>query len=107
MSMIRFLLRYECTVYPYVREYGGRTIYGEPETRKCRIEFGDYLTQSNLNGTEYGSVDQIIAKAKMFCLGSDIPPRSKVVFQDKEMIVISCHPCYGMNGVDHLEVMMQ
>ena len=107
MSMISFLLRYECTIYPYDREYGGCTIYGEPETRKCWIQFGNYLTQSNLTGTEYGSIDQISAKAKLFCLGSEIPPRSKVVFQGKEMIVISCQPCYGLNGVDHLEVMLQ
>jgi len=106
MSMIQFLLRWECKIKPFIRNVNGEDIYGPEETRKCRIEFGNYLVNHSQGGL--GSViDQIAAKAKMFCTGDPIPTRSIVYFEGRTLIVIGCSPKYGMGGIDHLEIMLE
>lgn len=109
MAMIDFLLTKECTIYPYEREYDGEDIYGEPETRKCRIQGGKYLvsgTSGGFNNAD-GVIDAIQANAKMYCTGSLIPPRSRVECNGRSYIVIDCYEAMGLKGVDHLEVLMQ
>ena len=105
MSMIGFLLRQTATIRPWIR-YGadGEDVYGDPETRKCRIQRTRDLEHTYKNPA--GTLDQVLARAKMFCTGDPIPERSIVTVDDQEYIVIECYHAFGF-GEDHLEVTLE
>ncbi len=50
MAIIAALFRQTVTIHPFVRHGGGVPIYGEPETRKCRIETGKRLASGKASG---------------------------------------------------------
>ena len=104
MSMISFLLRQNATIYPFVRHANGDDIYGDPETRKCRLQQTRDLEHTYKNPA--GAMDQVLCRTKMFCTGEPIPERSKVVVDSLEYIVIECYRAFGF-GEDHLEVTLQ
>lgn len=104
MSMIGFLLCQTATITPWVRYANGKDIYGEPETRKCRIQRSRDLEHTYKNPA--GGMDQVLARAKMFCTGDPIPERSKVTVNGSEYIVLECYRAFGF-GEDHLEVTLQ
>ncbi len=104
MSMISFLLKQTATVRPFIRYANGEDLYGEPETRKCRIQRRRDLEHTYKNPD--GTMDQVIARAKLFCEGEPIPERSMVTVDGIEYIVIECYRAVGFKE-DHLEVVLQ
>lgn len=104
MSMIGFLLRQTAVIQPWIRSANGEDIYGEEEIRPCRLQRSRSL--QNAQKYENGTMDQVVARAKMFCVGDTIPERSIVTVGDKEYIVIECYRAFGFNE-DHLEVVLQ
>ena len=79
-------------------------IYGEEEERKCRIQRTRDLEHTYKNPA--GGMDQVVARAKMFCTGDPIPERSVVTVDGLEYIVLECYRAFGF-GEDHLEVTLQ
>lgn len=104
MSMIGFLLRQTASITPWVRYAGGEDIYGEPETRPCRLQRTRDLEHTYKNPA--GGMDQVLARAIMFCQGEPIPERSKVTVNGEEYIVLECYRAFGF-GEHHLEVKLQ
>ena len=104
MSMIRFLLRQTATIRPWVRYANGEDIYGKEETRKCRLQRTRDLEHTYKNPA--GTMDQVVARAKMFCTGDQIPERSIVTVDGQEYIVLECYRAFGFLE-DHLEVRLQ
>ena len=104
MSMIGFLLRQEAAITPWVRYANGEDVFGKPETRKCRLQRTRDLEHTYKNPD--GTMDQVIARAKMFCTGDPIPERSIVSVDGQEYIVLECYRAFGF-GEDHLEVTLQ
>ena len=103
MSLISSLFTQEVTIYPFIREGAAEPIYGESETRKCRLQRGRYLT--NTSGAD-GTADQVTANAKLFCEGLPIPERSRILFDDSEYVVINCAAKNGFAD-HHLEIYLQ
>lgn len=104
MSMINFLLRQTAVIKPWIRYANGEDIYGEEEERKCRIQRTRDLEHTYKNPA--GGMDQVVARAKMFCTGDPIPERSVVKVDGLEYIVLECYRAFGF-GEDHLEVTLQ
>lgn len=104
MSMIGFLLCQTAEITPWLRYANGEDIYGESETRKCRLQRSRSLEMTYKNPD--GTIDQVTARAKMFCTGEPIPERSRVTVDGGEYIVLSCYRAFGF-GEDHLEVTLQ
>lgn len=104
MSMIGFLLRQTAVIRPWIRSANGEDIYGEEETRSCRLQRRRDLEHTYKNPD--GAMDQVVARAKMFCEGTPIPERSLVTVDGAEYIVIECYRAFGFSE-DHLEVVLQ
>lgn len=104
MSMIRFLLRQNATIQPWVRYANGEDYYGESESRMCRLQRSRDLEHTYKNPN--GGMDQVLARARMFCEGEPIPERSKVTVGGEEYIVLECYRAFGF-GEHHLEVVLQ
>ena len=104
MALIDFLLTQTASITPWVRYANGDDIYGEPETRKCRLQYMRDLETNYKNPS--GQIDQVIARAKMFCTGDTIPERSQVVIDGEKFIVLRCYHARGFTN-DHLEVTLQ
>lgn len=104
MSMIGFLLRQTATIKPWIRYANGEDIYGETEERKCRLQRMRDLEHTYKNPA--GGMDQVLARAKMFCTGDPIPERSIVTVDGAEYIVLECYRAVGFSE-DHLEVVLQ
>lgn len=104
MSMIGFLLRQEATIRPWIRFANGEDIYGIAETRPCRLQRKRDLEHTYKNPS--GAMDQVIARAKMYCTGDPIPERSIVTVDGTEYIVLECYRAFGFSE-DHLEVVLQ
>lgn len=104
MGLIDFLLRQECVITPWIREGNGEDIYGEPETRACRVQVGRELESTYVNPD--GQMDQVRHRTKMFCVGEPIPERSIVECDGETFTVTRCYRAYGFIG-DHLEVVME
>ena len=102
--LIDFLLRQTCTIKPWIRYANGEDIYGEPEERKCRLQRTRDLEHTYKKPA--GGMDQVLARAKMFCTGDTIPERSIVTVDGQEYIVLECYHAHGFNA-DHLEVALQ
>lgn len=104
MGLISAFFTQTATITPFVREGSAAPIYGEPETRACRMERGRKLRHLYVNPA--GSLDQIEANAKMFCEGEPIPSRSLVVCDEQEFTVIDCKIENGFAD-NHLEVYLE
>ena len=104
MALIDFLLRQTATIEPWVRYANGEDIYGLPEERPCRLQRTRDLEHTYKNPD--GTLDQVLARAKMFCTGEPIHERSKVTVDGSEYIVIECYRAFGFSE-DHLEVVLQ
>lgn len=104
MSMIGFLLRQTALIRPWVRSANGEDVYGAPETRRCRLQRGRELEHTYKNPD--GGLDQVRARAKLFCEGTPIAERSKVTVDGEVYIVTACYRAYGF-GEDHLEVTLE
>lgn len=104
MSMISFLLRQTAVIKPWIRYANGEDIYGDPEERPCRLQRTRDLEHTYKNPD--GTLDQVVARAKMFCTGDPIPERSIVTVDENEYIVLECYRAFGF-GEDHLEVVLQ
>ena len=103
MACIDFLLRQTATITPWVRYANGEDIYGTPEERKCRIQRSHDLEHTYKNPS--GTMDQVLARAKMFCTGAPIPERSIVTVDETEYIVLDCYRAIGFRD-SHLEVVL-
>ena len=104
MSLIGFLLTQTATIRPWLRYANGEDYYGEPEERPCRLQRARDLEHTYKNPA--GGMDQVLARAKMFCEGEPIPERSIVKVDGMEYIVLECYRAVGFDE-DHLEVALQ
>lgn len=104
MSLIGMFFTQSATITPFVREASGEPVYGETETRPCRMQRGRHL--QNVYNNSDGTVDQVLANAKMFCEGAPIPSRSLVVCDGQEFVVINCDVKNGFAD-HHLEVYLE
>lgn len=104
MALIDFALTQTCTIHPWLREAAGDDVYGPEETRSCRIQMGAHLRHTYVNPR--GVLDQVEARAYMYCTGSKIPIRSKVECEGETYIVVDCYDARGFAG-NHLEVYLQ
>lgn len=104
MSLIKPFLTEEVTIEPYIRFGGGQILYGEPETRACRIEPAPNTKVVYKN--PHGSLQETVASALMFCEGDEIPVNSKATVKGHEMRVIKCQLMRGF-GQHHLEVSLE
>lgn len=104
MALIDFILTQCCVIHPWVREADGEDIYGVIEERPCRIQTGSHLRHTYVDPD--GVLDQVEARAQMYCTGPKIPTRSKVECDGETYIVIDCYDAKGFIG-NHLEVYLQ
>ena len=104
MSRISFLLRQTAVIRPWIRSANGRDYYADAEERPCRLQRSRDLEHTYKDPD--GGMDQVIARAKMFCTGAPIPERSAVTVDGEAYIVLRCYRAFGF-GEDHLEVTLQ
>lgn len=104
MGQIDFLLRQTAVIRPWIRSANGEDIYGPEEERRCRIQCKRDLEHTYKNPA--GAMDQVLARATMFCTGAPIPERSIVIVDGQEYIVLECYPAHGFKR-SHLEVKLQ
>ena len=104
MAIIEGFFTQTVIVKPFLRQGSGEPVYGKTEPRKCRLERG--LNLKTVYKDRDGQIDQNVASAKMFCVGTPIPPRSIVTFEGAEYTVINCRDHGGFVG-DHLEVYLE
>ena len=105
MSLINLFLNQVVTIKPYIREGSGKPIYGETETRKCRLEFG-IKNETIIGKGVTGILNATTAGCRMFCCGDPIPMRSIVTYKDREYVVMDCHIMRGFSD-NHLEVILE
>lgn len=103
MALIDFALTQTAVIKPWVRYANGEDIYGEEEERKCRLQRTRDLEHTYKNPA--GTLDQVLARGKMFCTGAPIPERSIVTVDGTEYIVLECYRAWGFVE-DHLEVVL-
>ena len=101
--LIDFLLRQQCEIQPWLGAQDGTDRYGPSERRACRLQRGRTLADSGMGSAP---VDEVRAKALMFCRGEPIPERSRVTCGGEKYTVLSCYKAQGF-GEEHLEVMLQ
>lgn len=104
MALIDFLLTQTATITPHVRYANGEDYYDQPETRKCRLQRMRDLETTYKNPD--GTIDQVVARAKMYCTGAAIPERSIVECDGQKFIVLTCYHARGFRE-NHLEVVLQ
>lgn len=104
MGLIEFFFTQTAAISPFIREANARPVYGTTESRACRLERGRHLRHTYVNPS--GSLDQIEARAKMFCTGAAIPARSLVVCDGQQFTVIDCEVKNGFSD-NHLEVYLE
>ena len=101
MALIEAFFTQTATIKPFIRQGAGKPIYGPVETRSCRIQMGANMMTTYKNPS--GQIDQIEARAKMFCTGDAIPVDSIVTYDGTDYVVTQCSIMRGF-GVSHLEV---
>lgn len=104
MALIELFFTQTAVIMPYVRQGPGEAIYGEPETRKCRLEIGMIL--KNEGKGQYGVINATPSGARMYCVGKPIPAGSIVEYGDRNYVVTDCKVMNGFAD-DHLEVILQ
>lgn len=102
MGLIDFLLSKQAIIKPYQGQADGEPVYGEPETRPCRVEIHTNLTDG-VKTVAAGQYDNAPANATMFTTGEAIPLRSSVVIEGHEYTVAECKVMVGFKA-HHLEV---
>ena len=76
MALIDLFFRQTATIKPFIREGNGEPVYGNEETRPCRMQRGKRLDSTYKNPD--GEIDEVTANARMFCRGEPSPARSLV-----------------------------
>ena len=104
MALIVLFFTQSVTIRPFIRYGAGEAIYGEPETRKCRLERGKKLKNGRMGSS--GVIEEIPAGARMYCVGSPIPTGSIVEYGDRDYVVTECRILNGFMD-DHLEVALE
>lgn len=105
MSVIERFFTQVVTIKPFIREGSGMPVYGDTETRKCRLEFGIKHRSPRGRGAS-GVLDTTTAGCRMFCCGEPIPMKSIVIYKDMEFVVADCHIMRAFS-VSHLEVELE
>lgn len=103
MPFIEAFLKDTVIVRPFKFEGDGEPVFDAAETRKARVELNPALANRVAGNT---SIDEVPAKARMFCTGSFIPTRSRVEFEGEEYTVRQCSVCKGFS-FSHLEVILE
>ena len=103
MPFIDAFLTDTVIVHSFKFEGDGEPVFDAPETRKARVELNPALA-NRVQG--YTSIDEVPAKALMFCTGSPIPTRSRVEYEGAEYSVKQCSVCKGFS-FSHLEVILE
>ena len=101
MAFIEAFFTQTADVKPFIRQGAGEAIYGPVATRSCRIEMGSHMMTTYKHPS--GQIDQVEARAKMFCIGDPIPIDSIVTYAGEDFIVTKCSVMRGF-GFSHLEV---
>ena len=101
MALIDAFFTQSVQIKPFVCQGAGEPIYGAVETRSCRMEMGAHLT--TVHKTEQGQIDQVEARALMFCNGPKIPTDSIVTYDGEDYKVVRCEEMVGF-GFSHCEV---
>ena len=104
MSLISPFLMDTCEITSFLRRGSGGPLYGEPETRNCRMEPAPNTKIVYKNPS--GSIVETAASQLMFCEGTPVPVHSIVTWQGKRMRVIRCSEMAGF-GPHHLEVYLE
>lgn len=104
MSLIELFFTQTATIKPFSHMGNGEPVYGEEETRRCRMERGKNLRAIGTGAN--GDIEEIAAHARMFCVGEQIPSRSKVTCDGQEFTVINCAVMNGFAD-NHLEVYLE
>lgn len=104
MSLIKAFLKQDITIKPFIRQGSGEPVYGQETARKCRIERGANLKVVYKNPS--GSIEEVTAIARLYCLGDPIPARSVVTHDGTEYTVISCVVMTAFKD-HHLEVYLE
>lgn len=100
MGLIAAFFDRECTIRPFLRMGGGEPVYGPDEMRPCRLEDGKHIRTTYKNPS--GQIDQVEARAKLFCEGEEIPTSSIITCDGKSYIVVDCHGARGFS-LNHQE----
>ena len=90
-----------CTVYPYLREGAGETLYGEAEGRLARFEPAPGIRSVHLDLG--GAVEQVPVRGTLFLQGGVIPVGSLVEIGGVRMRALCVRPCFGLR-LCHVEV---
>lgn len=101
MALIDAFFTQSAEVKPFERQGDGEPIFGAVETRPCRIEMGAHLT--TVHDRKDGQIDQVEARALMFCNGPKIPTDSIVTYDGEDYRVVRCEEMVGF-GFSHCEV---
>lgn len=101
MSLIEAFFTQTATVKPFIRQGAGEAVYGTVATRSCRIELGAHMMTTFKHPD--GQIDQVEARARMFCVGDKIPNDSIVTYDGVDYTVLDCKIKRGF-GFSHLEV---
>ena len=104
MALIEMFFTQTATITPFLRMGSGKAVYGKPETRPCRMERGKRLQNVYKNLDETG--DEVVANARMFCVGEPIPHRSIVECDGQQFTVIDCDVMHTFAD-HHLEVYLE
>lgn len=104
MALIDLFFTQSVTIRPFIRMGAGEPLYGEPETRRCRLERGKSLRNGGFGAA--GIVNTQPAGARMYCTGSPIPNGSLVEYEDRDYVVVSCKIMNGFAD-HHLEVTLE
>lgn len=99
-----FTFLHTCTAHPFIKQGMTGPEYGEPVTLRCRFDFT--RKRARLAGSRGAGVlgQEVIAAGTMFCAaGTRLEPESLVDFDGRTYTVISCRPCYGFGGENHVE----
>lgn len=93
MGLIAAFFNQECIIRPFDHLGDGEPVYGEEETRPCRLQDGLHLRTTYKHPS--GQIDQVEARAKLFCEGPKIPASSIVTCDGAEYVVVDCNAARG------------
>lgn len=104
MALIERFFTQVVTIRPFLRDGAGCPIYGDPEERKCRLEYG--FRNVNAGYGADGVVSEVTSGCRMFCCGKPIPMRSIVSYKDRDYVVTGC-TIQRAFSFSHLEVTLE
>ena len=99
--MIQAFLTENAEILPFLRETMDGEVFDISQVRPCRVEPAPQL-QSVYHGF-HGEVENVKARAVMFCEGEPVPTRSKVRIGSGTFVVLACTVYHGFPG-SYLEV---